>query len=135
MNKGTGSAIIVVVVVIAVLAINSLLGVTQNNNNGINQVEAPNVIQPMNPIMVQENTDGTTTIVVSIPIADVNATSSKANERNLGGYAEVISAEAEKIEAQGDADSGRLSSGFLWLIGIVCLVAVMSMGKNKDYIQ
>ena len=130
MGKGFGSIIILVVIALAVVAIVSVLGVAENKFNGINQVEAPAVIQPMNPIIVQDNGDGTTSITVSKPIADVNDTSSKANERNLEGYATVLSAEAEKISAQGDADSGRLSSGFLWLIGIVCLVAILGMGKQ-----
>ena len=130
MGKGFGSIIILVVIALAVVAIVSVLGVAENKFNGINQVEAPAVIQPMNPIIVQDNGDGTTSITVSKPIADVNDTSSKANERNLEGYATVLSAEAEKILAQGDADSGRLSGGFLWLIGIVCLVAILGMGKQ-----
>ena len=130
MSKGFGSLIITIVLAVAVVLIVSVLGVAQNKANGINQVEAPEIIQPMNPILVQDNGDGTTSITVSGPIADVNDTSSRTNKTNMDGYANVLSAEAEKILAQGDADSGRLSSGFLWLIGIVCLVAVLGMGKK-----
>ena len=132
MGKGFGSIIILVVIALAVVAIVSVLGVAENKFNGINQVEAPAVIQPMNPIIVQDNGDGTTSITVSKPIADVNDTSSKANERNLEAYASVLEAEGGKIGEQGEADEGRLFGGFFWLIGIVCLIAVLRMGGSNQ---